>query len=74
MTKENTSSTCERFPDDIEVVYNCGSCKHEKNSLFKEPCMSCHIDHERDDKKPTKYEPKLCSANTTDCEACKINI
>ena len=67
MAEENTSRTCERF--DGEPIYNCGSCKYEKTSLIKEPCMSFHIDHERADKKPTKYEPKSC-----DCEACKINV
>lgn len=67
MTEENTYGTCERF--DIEVVYNCGSCKYEKTSLIKEPCMSCHIDRQRADRRPTKYEPKSC-----DYEACKIDI
>lgn len=65
---------------DIEVVYNqldsygCSSCKHVKNSIFKEPCVSCRIDYEKADHKPTRYEPKLCSTNTTDCESYKIGI
>ena len=67
MAEQNTYYPAERF--DIEVVYNCGSCKYEKTSLIKEPCMSCHIDHKRADRKPTRYEPKSC-----DCEACQIHI
>lgn len=70
-----------------DIHYDCSTCRYQKNSLFKEPCMSCNSDKENNDLAPTNYNPadehregyfryvELQKAlNNQDCESCRIDI